>query len=322
MAIKVDTPRYWPFILDLAKIQRHRDRIIQDQTLWVKRKTGFLGYSEDPKGSRSIFIRAGASSGDAVMLEFPTPRKEQNGPSKDFKDFVSSFSIEPEHLAFADRFCRMEENEGKSESTKVFEAFAHAAFLECLTLDKAELFPAHMEVHLLRSTQPEQTASFNMRLDNLVFAAGFYTTVYEKRFNIKHGHTDGVERVPLMRPAFLLAALLTLDQSISSYRSTPSFLAALASYCAGERRPSLCSTDGVSPLTSFAITYPHPTSSSNYATYRRKHMRMWPRMGCQLRCGGVVRNLLHETAVNACKPSANKWSMRSLDEVLSLWGET
>src|ERR1700761_2853963 len=35
MAIKVDTPRYWPFISDILKFLPHGELIIRNQPLWV-----------------------------------------------------------------------------------------------------------------------------------------------------------------------------------------------------------------------------------------------------------------------------------------------
>src|SRR5882762_1392172 len=71
LSIRVDTPRYWPFYLDLANVRRHKDSLLRNQTIYVKRRTAFLSYLEDPKGSRSLFVRSGSSTGDAAMLDFP-----------------------------------------------------------------------------------------------------------------------------------------------------------------------------------------------------------------------------------------------------------
>ena len=48
--------------------------IIPNQPLLLKRRIGYLGYSEDPKGSWSIFARVGAASEDEAMLEYPEER--------------------------------------------------------------------------------------------------------------------------------------------------------------------------------------------------------------------------------------------------------
>ena len=82
IAIKVDTLRYWPFIIDILKFLPHRVLIIPNQPLLLKRRIGYLGYSEDPKGSWSIFARVGAASGDEAMLEYPEERPKLLGRLK------------------------------------------------------------------------------------------------------------------------------------------------------------------------------------------------------------------------------------------------
>ena len=93
IAIKVDTPRYWPFIVVILQFLTYRELIIRNKSPWLKRRIGFLGYSEDPKGSRSIFVRADAASGDEAMVEYLEEQHELSGRLKDLKGFVSSFSI-------------------------------------------------------------------------------------------------------------------------------------------------------------------------------------------------------------------------------------
>jgi len=54
-------------LLDTKNQPLHRYALLRSQTLYVKRRTAFLSYTEDPRGSRSLFVRSGSSStGDAA----------------------------------------------------------------------------------------------------------------------------------------------------------------------------------------------------------------------------------------------------------------
>ena len=46
VTIEIDSPRYWPIWLNLSKNKDLRERFWKDPTIYVKRKTGHLSYSE------------------------------------------------------------------------------------------------------------------------------------------------------------------------------------------------------------------------------------------------------------------------------------
>ncbi|THH30259.1 hypothetical protein EUX98_g3917 [Antrodiella citrinella] len=96
LSIRVDTPRYWPFYLDVAHIKRHKAGLLRTQTLYVKRRTAFLSYMEDPKGSRSLFVRSGAKVGDGATLDFPhlVSTNDKGQAQSDLHQFIPSFSID------------------------------------------------------------------------------------------------------------------------------------------------------------------------------------------------------------------------------------
>jgi len=114
LSIRVDTPRYWPFYLDTAMHPRHKEALIRSQTLYVKRRTAFLSYTEDPRGSQSLFVRSGFS-GDSVTLDFPQVTDTKIHPAGDLSEFITSFSNNVLFLAFADHFSRESEGEPPEE---------------------------------------------------------------------------------------------------------------------------------------------------------------------------------------------------------------
>lgn len=59
VAIKVDTPRYWSFYLDIANIPCHREALLRSQTLLVRRHCAFLSYLKDPKEVKAFLSDLG-----------------------------------------------------------------------------------------------------------------------------------------------------------------------------------------------------------------------------------------------------------------------
>ncbi|KAG9125312.1 Anaphase-promoting complex subunit 1 [Ceratobasidium sp. 392] len=150
-SIRVDSPRYWPYYVDVAGVRAHRENILHHQTLFVKRRTGFLSYMEDPRGVRSIFVRAGAHASEPSALDFPASAGLKGaGAQKDLHRFIVSFSNEPMFVAWADRLCRMPENPTRADAAR--RTYFHQALLECLTADKAQALPLHAGLHALTQT--------------------------------------------------------------------------------------------------------------------------------------------------------------------------
>ncbi|KAG9093761.1 Anaphase-promoting complex subunit 1 [Ceratobasidium sp. 370] len=150
-SIRVDSPRYWPYYVDVAGVRAHRENILHHQTLFVKRRTGFLSYMEDPRGVRSIFVRAGAHAGEPSALDFPASAGLKGaGAQKDLHRFIVSFSNEPMFVAWADRLCRIPENPTRADAAR--RTYFHQALLECLTADKAQALPLHAGLHALTQT--------------------------------------------------------------------------------------------------------------------------------------------------------------------------
>lgn len=228
LSIRVDTPRYFPFFLDIANNPRHRDVLLRNQTLWVKRRTGHLGYGEDPRGSRSIYIRSGASSGDAAVLDNPKASDAKSASATEFYQFMSSFSNEAFYVAFVDRFCR---SDGEDEKELVLSAFSHAAMLECLTLDRPHLILTYLNIHLTRSVRPGDYPQHTLALRDLSWLDEFYKNIYDARFS---GKGDNAPMPPIMRRPLLLAAERTVDTHLPLLHADPQIQAALRAYHRGE----------------------------------------------------------------------------------------
>ncbi|PFH49996.1 hypothetical protein AMATHDRAFT_62013 [Amanita thiersii Skay4041] len=247
MSIRVDTPRYWPFFLDTENLPRHKEMLLRSQTLYVKRRTAFLSYVEDPKGSRSLFVRSGSSAGDAATLDFPQVTDTKTHPAGDLSEFITSFSNDVLFLAFADHLAR---GDGRTEEERLFEKYCHASLLDSILQDKPQTLQSHLTLFRYRrmlttlTTVTKQKSKsggsgatrgahrfFHLRLQDLRFAVDFYGMVYERRFS---GRAENNPRPPLMRDSTVWGALHALDMQLDEVRLDARFLDVLGRYARGE----------------------------------------------------------------------------------------
>ncbi|KAI5990454.1 hypothetical protein EDD15DRAFT_2452542 [Pisolithus albus] len=227
LSVRVDTPRYWPFFVDLEHSPEQKKNLLANQTLYVKRRTAFLSYTEDPKGSRSLFVRSGSSAGDAATLDFPQLTDAKTHPASDLTHFISSFSNDTLFLAFADYFSR---DDGETHAERIFHAYCHAVLLDSILQDKMETLQSHLALYQYR-TQPESAAYFHLRLQDLRFAADFYSRVFERRFS---GRSEHNPRPPLIRENTVSGALQVLDKRLGELAAQPRFNKVFARYARGE----------------------------------------------------------------------------------------
>ena len=247
LSIRVDTPRYWPFYLDIAHIPRHKESLLRNQTLYVKRRTAFLSYMEDPKGSRSLFVRSGAVIGDGATLDFPhlttmgsghrlsegivrEGRQSLENSGSDLHQFVPSFSMETFYMSFADHLCV---DDGIEDDEKQFQAYCHAALLDSILQDKSWTVQTHLTLYRMRrlapalsralaidpkdlptsngntNWNPRRTRAFHVNLVDLLFMHEFYGgSTYDRMFS---GKSENNPRAPLVRPGTIKGVIAVLD---------------------------------------------------------------------------------------------------------------
>ncbi|KAG6853861.1 hypothetical protein C0991_000622 [Blastosporella zonata] len=318
LSIRVDTPRYWPFYLDTEHLPRHRQSLLRSQTLFVKRRTAFLSYTEDPRGSRSLFVRSGSSAGDAATLDFPQSTDTKIHPAGDLGEFITSFSNDVLFLAFADHFAR----ETEVDEERMFQAYCHASLLDSILQDKPQTLQTHLMLFLYRTMSPK-SRYFHLRLQDLRFAADFYSKIYDRRFS---GRSENNARTPLVRDSTVAGALHALDQQLDLVRTKPHFVNMLGQYARGER-----------------VIESEPSASHSLAWYllrngvpvstllvilkglaRDAHVQclgLPPPEGCDdsalLDLG--IKEVLHGAGTKMTTSLGSGWSVRSLDEMIDAW---
>ncbi|KIY45780.1 hypothetical protein FISHEDRAFT_8253, partial [Fistulina hepatica ATCC 64428] len=226
LSIRVDTPRYWPFYLDTEHLPRHRESLLKSQTLYVKRRTAFLSYVEDPKGSRSLFVRSGSSAGDAAMLDVPQMTDTRVHPAGDVSEFITSFSNDVVFLAFADHFCRPTVEHGFEQ---LFHSYCHASLLDSILQDKPQTLQSHLTLFKYRH-MPCPWRYFQLGVQELRFMADFYGKIFDRRFS---GRSENMMRHPLVREETVMAALHDLDDRLTSAKQSARFRYALYQYVNG-----------------------------------------------------------------------------------------
>ncbi|KAL1742086.1 hypothetical protein HDZ31DRAFT_66307 [Schizophyllum fasciatum] len=226
--IRVDTPRYWPVLMGIMHDRRHRENLLKSQTIFVKRRSAFLGYIEDPKGSRSLFVRSGSSSGDAAVLDVPQAIDILTHPAADLSEFISSFSNDILYLAFADQFCR---DDSQEDFEKMFHTYCHAALLDTILHDKPQTLQSHLTLYQYRQMGCV-SAYFTLRHQDLRVTAEIYGKHYERRMS---GREERNYRLPLLRESEATSAMLAIDNRLDAVRRKPAFVEALRQYVLGER---------------------------------------------------------------------------------------
>ncbi|KZP30121.1 hypothetical protein FIBSPDRAFT_777805 [Athelia psychrophila] len=326
LSVRIDTPRYWPFLLDTAHDPQHRKALLRSQTLYVKRRTAFLSYTEDPRGSRSLFVRSGAASaGDAATLDFPRlgagadEDAPDEHPAGDLAEFISSFSNDVLFLAFADRFAC-----GTGE--RMLSAYCHAALLDSIMQDKPQTLQVHLLLYLYR-TPRARARYFNLWLQDLKFLAEFYKMVYDRRFS---GRTEGGARPPLVRESTVLGALHTLDEALDVVRGRAGFLETLARYVSGDADDGSAMEeremawyllrDNVPGATILGLLQGLAQEAQALCAGRAPPEGVAGQTGREgeyLTAG--IKEVLHGAGSKMINATGAGWSVRSLEEIVQAW---
>ncbi|MBW0468810.1 hypothetical protein O181_008525 [Austropuccinia psidii MF-1] len=177
-SIKVESPRYWPFVLDLATNSRHREYFSKSLTLWVKRKVGHLSYSQDPKGTKSIASRGrGAEEVTACEIDDFGPRsreirramkaryveeKIKEEKNENLYELIKGFDLDEQSIGLVKYLCCLTQpikTEGEDVDNKNTKnnldlpAFATTVLLQCLIEDKLEFFSTYLIIFFCSSSK-------------------------------------------------------------------------------------------------------------------------------------------------------------------------
>jgi anaphase-promoting complex subunit 1 len=213
VSISVDSVRYWPITYDLSN-PIHRAALVRTRTIHVKRKAGFLDYNSDPKGNRSIFVRAGSMTGFDMHYDLVSPAAPPALSPNEVLELVQAHSVDPIHTALARYFAGERERaaaatavgvgharEGKTSASASdsIDAFVRTILLECVTLDKPGLIGVYlgMLLSVMSGDLPIEGAR------QLKMVRSFFD-VADRSYS-PSGEGRGERKPPLVRPSFLSA---------------------------------------------------------------------------------------------------------------------
>jgi anaphase-promoting complex subunit 1 len=168
---------------------------------------------------------------------------------------------------------------------------------------------------------------FNLKLQDLRFAADFYNKVYDRRFS---GSSENNPRVPLIREATVAGTLHALDQLLETIRVEEPFLAVVENYALGSAvsldldkeiyrnlawyllRNAVPASNLLVVLRTLAqdaqhqcSSNPPPEGTSNVSVLERG-----------------IKDVLHWTGTKMMTSLGSGWSLRSLEEILTAWSRT
>lgn len=206
-SIDIDSPRYWPLSYDLAN-PSHRSILVNSQTVFVKRKSAFLDYNSDPKGNRSIFVRAGFMSGFELYYDLISPAAPATITPGEVLDLVKAHSGDPALIAMASVFssapAATTANAIDKDNSSMVDAFIRHILIECISNDKPQMISVYLSM-LLSLLGP-------LRIDTMVQLAmlrRFYSPgVFDKYFVSPQSD----KRSGWLRSSFLSAASRKIEE--------------------------------------------------------------------------------------------------------------
>ncbi len=325
LSIRVDTPRYWPFYLDIANFPHHKESLLRSQTLFVKRRTAFLSYMEDPKGSRSLFVRSGSSTGDAATLDFPHLTDVDSHKASDLHHFISSFSNDVFFLAFADRFCR---DDGETKDERLFQAYCYATLLDSILQDKSSTIQSHLTLHRYRKMSP-RSRYFNLSLQDLRFGTEFYNKVYDRRFS---GRSENNPRPPLLRETTFAGCLDVIDEQQEALLDDDVLKELVRQYVQGEgittSEQGSAAWRASETLSWYLQRHNVPVSTllgalkSLTFSSRRSSFSSEPQgTKDESIVDEGIKEVLHATGTQIAASLGSGWSIRSVEETFGIWSQ-
>lgn len=199
MSIEVDSPRYWPIIYDLSN-PRDEETLVRTRTIHVKRKAGFLDYNTDPRGNRSIFVRAGSMNGFDLHFDLVSAATPPSIPAEEVTALIKAHSGHAGLISLAQRF---------GDDT-AFDVFVRTILLECVSLDKVSVISVYLSMYLGSKRQAELLLD---EMNHLAFLRRYYNArIFEKNYSTTTA--SGERRFALIRPSFLAASQRQLTGGI------------------------------------------------------------------------------------------------------------
>ena len=240
--IDVDSPRYWPQALHLTEPgvattaaggDGNAKPWTERRIIYVKRKTGYLPYADDPHGVRSILAR-------------PFPKDTAVGiatlsgsgrPAGRTAEFVRAFSADPNVLAFVRHFCAPVTGDVNGPSYT-------GLLYECLTRNKPEMLQAYMS--LAQIVRGLGTCRSCEGLWNLKVLFAYYECCWGDGGNAEDTSGEGEPLIQLDFQAWLKASV---EEFLENGQRGEALLDGLRTYALDASCPALLCATAASNVT-------------------------------------------------------------------------
>lgn len=207
--VRVASVRYWPVTIDFTEDKGSTCLVKSNLgTLFVKRRTGFLPYADDPKGHRNILAKTFSAQTEQIEV-------------------VRSFSSDPNLIALAEFF---DNKHISSDREKRLSSFIESALVESVTEEKPDVLKT-----LLRMWQITHSLDFKPE-PSLVWQMKLVITFYKHAFPRISGT---LQRKPLVNADLITEYKFHLEDAIDRLMKENS-VSARTCYDANEHKKFFC----------------------------------------------------------------------------------
>ncbi|PVF92755.1 putative APC1-subunit of anaphase-promoting complex [Serendipita vermifera] len=317
-SLRVDSPRYWPIFIDYEHNSSFKNSLIRSQTVWVKRRRGFLGYYDDPHCTKSSFVRSsGGATGDVACLISPELLESNDHNSRDFVDFMTSFSEDGPTTAFAELLCSNDANFGSElglhsriRKERAWNTYCQASVIDCFSGDKPRLLSAYLALHEIKTRRPEQTSRGDQIVDILEMQD------WQRRTTS--------QRFALLRSQVVRSVALTNDEKLEGLRKDRQFMKHLQNYVNGRQIRDDVGGSKESTGRQLAFYLIQTRTPSAYALGILKRLYIETVQAGVRK--GVSPDSLRSALMMVMKETALKafdmeWQWHAISDVLSCWRE-
>jgi len=151
--IRIIGPRYWPITF---KVCDQKFTLEQLNNIHVKKRSGYLSYSEDPKGNKNLLGRTFTSQSDKL-------------------DLIKSFNSNPNIVLFEEIFCVALKTDCEK---KKYEYYSNVLY-ECVTKDKMDILKDYLAIENIISNA-EQTMFHIHDIQQMKFLFTYYSSIRHK----------------------------------------------------------------------------------------------------------------------------------------------
>lgn len=144
VTIESDSPRYWPVVYNLSN-PHEAESLVKSRSIYIKRRAAYLDYNQDPKGNRTMVVRAGSISGFDLLYDLLSPAAPLSITATECEKLLQSHMPRPDLLALI--------NSHKTDSA--FDNFVRLIILECVSLDKTQLINVYIAIWLAVHGTPD-----------------------------------------------------------------------------------------------------------------------------------------------------------------------